>query len=77
MLYVYTTIFALLVCQGFNSLLFPKNKIENLGRCPCSGQFAKGCRCIQHNNWSSNSDKSRVISLLKDKGKSLPQSIEK
>ena len=54
-----------------------KNKIEKLGRCPSSGQIAKGCRCIQHSNWSSNSDKSRVINLLKDKGKSLPQSIEK
>ena len=27
-----------------------KNKIEKLGRCSSSGQVAKGCRCIQHNN---------------------------
>ena len=52
------------------------NKIEKLGRCSSSGQVAKGGRCIQHNNWSSNSGKSRVVNLLKDKGKSLPRSIE-
>ena len=54
-----------------------ENKTEKLGRCSLSGQVAKGCRCIQHNNWSSDSDKSRVINLLKDKGKLLPRSIEK
>ena len=54
-----------------------RNKIEKLGRCSSSGQVAKGCRCIQHDNWSSNSDKSRVINFLKDKGKSSPRSIEK
>ena len=47
-----------------------KNKIEKLGRCSSSGQVAKGCCCIQHNNWSPNSKKSRVINLL-------PRSIEK
>ena len=47
-----------------------KNKIEKLGRCPSSGQVAKGCRCIQYDNCSSNSHKNRVINLLKDKGKS-------
>ena len=45
------------------------NKIEKLGRCSSSGQVAKGCPCIQHNNWPSNSGKSRVVNLLKDKGK--------
>ena len=54
-----------------------KNKIEKLSCCPSFGQVAKGCHCIQHDNWSSHSDKSWVINLLKDKGKSLSQSIEK
>ena len=40
-----------------------KNKIEKLDRCSSSGQVAKGCCCIQHNNWSPNSKKSRVINL--------------
>ena len=47
-----------------------KNKIEKLGHCSSSGQVAEGCCCIQHNNWSPNSKKSRVINLL-------PRSIEK
>ena len=47
-----------------------KNNIEKLGHCSSSGQVAKGCCCIQHNNWSPNSKKSRVINLL-------PRSIEK
>ena len=51
-----------------------KNIIDILGRVP-TGKISRNCRWNQHDNWSS--DSSKIINILKDKGKVLPKSTEK
>ena len=40
-----------------------------------TGQILRNCISNQHDNWSS--DLSKIINILKDKGKILPKSVEK
>ena len=51
-----------------------KNTIDIPGRMS-TGQISRNCRSNQHDNWSS--DSSKIINILKDKGKVLPKSVEK
>ena len=39
------------------------------------GKISGNCRSNQHDNWSS--DSSKIINILKDKGKVLPKCVEK
>ena len=51
-----------------------KNTVEILGRV-LTGKISRNCRSNQHYNCSS--DSSKVINILKDKGKILPKIAEK
>ena len=51
-----------------------KNIGDIFGRA-LTGKISRNCRSNQHDNWSS--DSSKIINILKDKGKVLPKSTEK
>ena len=51
-----------------------KNKIDIFGRA-LTGKVSRNCRSDQHDNWSS--DSSKIINILKARGKVLLKSVEK
>ena len=54
-----------------------KNSIDKLGRCSTTGQVARRCRCIHHDEWVKDNPDFNLINLVKDKSKNLSKSIEK
>ena len=54
-----------------------KNSIDKLGRCSTTGQVARRCRCIHHDEWLKDNPDFNLINLVKDKSKNLSKSIEK
>ena len=54
-----------------------KNSIDKLGRCSSTGQIARRCRCIHHDEWVKDNPNFNLINLVKDKSKNLFKSIEK
>ena len=54
-----------------------KNSIDKLRRCSSTGQVARRCCCIHHDEWVKNNSNFNLINLVKDKSKTFSKSIEK
>ena len=54
-----------------------KNSIDKLERCSSTGQVARRCCCIHHDEWMKDNPNFDLINVVKDKSKNLSKSIEK
>ena len=54
-----------------------KNATDKLGQCSSTGQVARQCHCIHHDEWVKNNPNFNLINLVKDKSKTLSKRIEK
>ena len=54
-----------------------KNSIDKLERCSSTGQVARRCCCIHHDEWMKDNPNFNLINVVKDKSKNLSKSIKK
>ena len=53
-----------------------KNSTDKLRQCSSTGQVARWCCCIHHDEWVKNNSNFNLINLVKDKSKTFSKSIE-